>query len=290
MRTLLLIAITFVANIAAAVAAAAEAWDRPVLGVSVIDFPDKATDDEIKWPAKAGVVVRHVVDGGPAAKAGIGPLDVIIEIGREKVNSADDFKTRIGGLKPEKIPISFFDANEIKGQIRFRRRTVSVTPVTFREIVKIQLVSEKDEASGATIVKHRDTTDTVDAESGVQLRIKTVGDQTTLAMRINHVGDELLSIRQYTFVVDGQRYTIDPKPFDVKFDVGNKQRWEWYDVSVVLPDDKSEIVKLARALANAKEAKVFYQGARYKDEGKVSSADCDRIAVVMAVLDTPAEK
>jgi len=49
-----------------------------------------------------GVVVSNVVPGSPADNAGIGRGDVILEVNRHQVQSADDVKRELGNVPAEK--------------------------------------------------------------------------------------------------------------------------------------------------------------------------------------------
>lgn len=44
-----------------------------------------------KLPAKTGVIITEVFDGGPADEAGLQPQDIILEINRQKITSLEDY-------------------------------------------------------------------------------------------------------------------------------------------------------------------------------------------------------
>jgi S1-C subfamily serine protease len=46
----------------------------------------------IRLPVDEGFLITHVVSGGPAAKAGLRPGDVVVEINRQKVSMGTDFQ------------------------------------------------------------------------------------------------------------------------------------------------------------------------------------------------------
>ena len=72
-----------------ATAAPSSAPERP--GLSVTDMtPEVATKLGLP-PGLAGALVTEVVPGGPAAEAGLRPGDVIQEVNRTPVRSAEDF-------------------------------------------------------------------------------------------------------------------------------------------------------------------------------------------------------
>src|SRR2546425_2400345 len=77
----------------------AEAGGTPSLGLAVQTVTPQLAQ-ELGLPAKAGVLVRDVEDGSPAASAGVQPGDVIAEIDRKPVGSVDDLERALARLKP----------------------------------------------------------------------------------------------------------------------------------------------------------------------------------------------
>jgi serine protease Do len=70
----------------------------PKLGVSLLPIgPDEAR--ELGVEPGSGALVREVVDGGPADRAGIRPGDVIVEVNRQPVKAPADIAGRIGKMK-----------------------------------------------------------------------------------------------------------------------------------------------------------------------------------------------
>ena len=67
---------------------------------------------ELDLPAKAGVLVRGVEDGSPAASAGLQPGDVIAEIDRTPVGSVDDLERALARLKPGAPVLLFVRRND----------------------------------------------------------------------------------------------------------------------------------------------------------------------------------
>jgi serine protease Do len=73
-----------------------EAAER--FGFSVQDLTPELRE-HLKIPAGEGVVVSGVEDGGPAARAGVRPGDVITEVNRERVRSVADFTRALGQMR-----------------------------------------------------------------------------------------------------------------------------------------------------------------------------------------------
>jgi serine protease Do len=79
-------------------APAPEAVQRARLGVTVEPVtPEMASQLGV---AAAGVVVRRVTDGSPAAEAGLRPGDVITEANRHPVKSQDDLRRAVDAVQP----------------------------------------------------------------------------------------------------------------------------------------------------------------------------------------------
>jgi len=77
-----------------------------VLGIK---FKDKDTND-----TSPGLTVDDVKEGSLADKAGLQSGDILLELNREKVNSLDDFRAALKGVKDEKSYLLMFSrGNEI---------------------------------------------------------------------------------------------------------------------------------------------------------------------------------
>jgi serine protease Do len=84
----------------------AKASAKPALGLAVQTVTPQLAA-ELGLSAKAGVLVRGVEDGSPAASAGVQPGDVIAEIDRKPVRSVDDLERALAGVK-RGAPVLFF--------------------------------------------------------------------------------------------------------------------------------------------------------------------------------------
>ena len=89
----------------------AEAGGKPSLGLAVQTVTPQLAQ-ELDLPAKAGVLVRDVEDGSPAASAGVQPGDVIAEIDRTPVGSVDDLERALARLKPGAPVLLFVRRND----------------------------------------------------------------------------------------------------------------------------------------------------------------------------------
>jgi serine protease Do len=72
---------------------------RGMIGVTVMEVP-RDTLDEFGLKERKGAVVGSVTAGGPAAKAGLEPGDVILELNGRPVTNRDELVQMVVGLKP----------------------------------------------------------------------------------------------------------------------------------------------------------------------------------------------
>jgi len=54
-----------------------------------------------KLPAKTGVIITEVFDGGAADEAGLQSQDIILEVNRQKINSLEDYLATMSRKTPE---------------------------------------------------------------------------------------------------------------------------------------------------------------------------------------------
>ncbi|CAJ0691171.1 MAG: DegQ family serine endoprotease [Ralstonia sp.] len=72
---------------------------RGRLGVAVQEV-DQSLADSFKLPKPEGALVNSVEDGGPAAKAGLQPGDVILQIGDARIDRSGDLPEQVADIKP----------------------------------------------------------------------------------------------------------------------------------------------------------------------------------------------
>lgn len=73
---------------------------KAFLGVGAVDINNNVRTQLGGYHDQGGVAVGNVVDGTPAAQAGIEPGDVIQTVNGKPVNTASEFVAAIGALKP----------------------------------------------------------------------------------------------------------------------------------------------------------------------------------------------
>ena len=72
---------------------------RGRLGIAVQEV-DQSLADSFKLPKPEGALVNSVEDGGPAAKAGLQPGDVILQIGDARIDRSGDLPEQVADIKP----------------------------------------------------------------------------------------------------------------------------------------------------------------------------------------------
>jgi serine protease Do len=72
---------------------------RGRLGIAVQEV-DQSLADSFKLPKPEGALVNSVEDGGPAAKAGLQPGDVILQIGGARIDRSGDLPEQVADIKP----------------------------------------------------------------------------------------------------------------------------------------------------------------------------------------------
>lgn len=66
-------------------------------------------------PPADGVLITEVKPGGPAARAGIRALDVLMRVNDENVNTVDDYTRKMSGLRPgQKIKVTYFSRGQMQ--------------------------------------------------------------------------------------------------------------------------------------------------------------------------------
>lgn len=89
-------------------------------------------------------------------------------------------------------------------------------------------------------------------------------------LRIQYYGEKWLFIEKYQFSIDGKAYEF--VPLIVKRD-HDGDVWEWCDEQIKYPDE----IKLIKALANAKEAKIKFVGRQYYNIKPISKKQINTI-------------
>ncbi|WP_024974345.1 DegQ family serine endoprotease [Ralstonia pickettii] len=85
---------------------------RGRLGIAVQEV-DQSLADSFKLPKPEGALVNSVEDGGPAAKAGLQPGDVILQIGDARIDRSGDLPEQVADIKPgSTVPLQIIRQGE----------------------------------------------------------------------------------------------------------------------------------------------------------------------------------
>lgn len=93
---------------------------------------------------------------------------------------------------------------------------------------------------------------------------------------IQYLSDDWLFIEDYRFVIDGKSYTYTPMKVDR--DNGDGDIWEWSDEKVSDRD-----LELIEALANAKTAKIRFEGSQYYKVKAITTAQLKSIKDMLSL-------
>ena len=264
-------------------------FNRPSIGLSATDLPALTPEDKkagVRWPAAKGVIVHYTWKGGPADSAGLGRLNIITAFGGEKVDALDDLTKAVVAAGEKESTIAFFRPIQGKKNLIWKRQVAKLTPVKLGEIIAAQVERHVDEATGAVVLRHRDAPKVVNENSSCDLYIATPkGGKPQLAMRNTYVADDWLFIREYIFLVDGERFVITPPLGSVERD--NKSTiWEWSTTVCDVGDETAPLYKAAKAVAVGKDAKLIYQGRQYRKDREITDEERARIGIMLAYIES----
>ena len=91
------------------------------------------------------------------------------------------------------------------------------------------------------------------------------GKPQNLRLVIQYFADDWLFIKNYTFLIDGEVYNFTPA--NVETD-NNANIWEWTDTSAT----EYEVKQILKAMRNAKEVKVRFNGRQYQKDKTLTAA------------------
>lgn len=263
-----------------------ERFEKPSIGVAIVDLPEPGAEDDrvLDLPTHKGVLVPFVWKGGPADNAGMKNLDIITAIAGKKVESVSDYVEAAKLLKCEKTPVAVYRGTATKDRFVWRRQVVRLTPIRYRDLVDLQVKRTVDEATGVVKYEHQDTPEYINSKSSIDTYVVEKNGERRFNMRITYVADEWIFVREYIFAIDNARFTITPPLGGVERD-NNQRIWEWYVASVDPARKDSELMKLAKGLGSMKSAKVFYVGDKYRKEREITAEEQARILMMTDYLE-----
>jgi S1-C subfamily serine protease len=82
--------------------------ERAYLGVEMASITDQLAE-ELELPVKQGALIQSVVDGEPAADAGLRPRDLLVKVDGEAIESPDDVAAAIADDRPgKKVEVEYY--------------------------------------------------------------------------------------------------------------------------------------------------------------------------------------
>ena len=135
--------------------------EKPVIGVNVLDVSqkhDQLEEMDIDVPTRIGVLLWRVHSFGPAFKAGMRPLDIILRIDRTLIRSADDYDEAVSRMTPgTDHRVTVYQSVKPDGSGPWKKKTMKVTPVIRRDFYLSSLREQVDEIRGTKIYRHLDS-------------------------------------------------------------------------------------------------------------------------------------
>ena len=258
--------------------------DAIVIGVRVGTIADDQQDVlkklNIKLPVKTGLVIVHVEPRGPAANALLRKYDVITHINKKLVRNLEEFKVAATALtKDKQCEIGGYRAVVgARGKTTWKKGSVKVMPVTYRELVMNAMRSVKDEVRGTTTFKHVDSAEFVNSGSDFYCYfISSAGLNPTLAFRIQYVAEDWLFIRKFTIKADDATFEIDVSRLgSVEQDNSGGKIWEWYS-RVVEGKDR----EMLEAISKAERVILRCEGDKYQKDRDLTEEEIARFGAVL---------
>lgn len=256
--------------------------DTPALGVKVVavaDALDAFKDDKIELPTKIGVILVHVESHGPAANASLRRMDVVTRVNRQLMRTTEDFTTAVSLLTIGKeYVVEGYRATDVRGKISWTKGKVKVSPVSLRDVFVNAMREKKDDVSGITSYRHRDTTEFVNSRSEVYCYFLTsTAAKPSLRFHVQYVADDWLFIKRFTLKADEETFTLNVAGIrDVERDNSGGKIWEWHDRPV-----GSTERRMLNVIAKSKRVLLRCEGDQYKKDRELSDTELDRIRTVL---------
>lgn len=259
--------------------------DAPALGVKVValaDIKDNFKDEKIELPTKIGVILVHVEPHGPAADAKLQRMDVITNVNKKAIRTADEFKAAVAALTIGKdYEVAGYRALEVRGKITWKKGTVKLSPVAVRDVFINAMREKKDEVRGITSYTHRDTPEFVNARSELYCYFVTgKSGKPALRLQIQYVADDWLFIRSFVIKADDATFTLNaPGLRDVERDNSAGKIWEWHDRAVGAQERE-----MLNAIAKSKRVILRCEGKQYQKDRELTDSEVQRIRTVLTAF------
>jgi hypothetical protein len=142
--------------------------------------------------------------------------------------------------------------------------------------LKKLMIFKKDEFEGKTWVQPKDQP-AYRNSNGMYCYFETTENQIgNFRFVIQYFAEDWLFIQKYDFVIDGKAYSFTPLHVDT--DNGDGDIWEWCDEHI-----EGEDGNLIEALANAKTAKIRFEGRQYYHDRTIPAKQLKSIKNVLTL-------
>ena len=256
--------------------------DATAFGVKIValsDMKDAFKEEKIELPTKIGVILVHVEPHGPAANAKLHRMDVITNVNKKAIRTAEEFKTAVTALTVGKeYEVAGYRALDVRGKVTWKKGTVKITPVTVRDVFIGALRKKTDDVRDLTSYTHLDTTEFVNTRSEFYCYfVSAKSAKPTLRLQIQYVAEDWLFIRRFTIKADDASFTITPTGIrDVERDNSGGKIWEWHDRPVGAKERE-----LLDAIVKAKRVILRCEGDKYQKDRDLSDGEIHRIKTIL---------
>ena len=264
----------------------------PSLGVNVVTLTD--TVDVFKKagvkapPTKTGVVLLEVAPYGPADAASLRQMDVITRIDKIAVTTEDEFKTIVAKMEIGKeCEVTGFRGMEVRGRLTWKRGTVKLKPVTLRDVYLNAMDETKDDITGESSFRHKDSPKALDSASELFCYYtKKEGADPVLIMQILYVADEWLDIEKFTVKTDERVFNLNATGIgDIERDTSGAKWLEW-NRRVVGNAERP----LLESIANSEHVTLRCYGSKYQKDRDLSEAEIERVKCVLTAFRIVSDK
>lgn len=137
--------------------------------------------------------------------------------------------------------------------------------------LKSKFREKKDEFQGFTWITHKSAPKYVSANGIYTYFGIKDGEPVTPRLKIQYASSDWLFIESYTFLIDGKIYEFSAPEMERDND---SYIWEWSDSST---NENDETRAIYRALLNAKEAKIRFNGQQYNESRELTPKELQSI-------------
>lgn len=165
----------------------------------------------LKFPPRTGhaLIVTEVTIHSAAANAGLQKNDIIRSINGKPLRTPGDAEEAFKSLKPQdEIKLEIIR----RGEEKLEYSTLVVKPITKLEHQMRVLCSRTKLKNGITVIRHRESPDSVFAIKNFQLYYtEKDGKPIKLYLRIAHLDSNRLFTKKFTVLTENDTYEIEKK-------------------------------------------------------------------------------